>query len=876
MIRLTLIFCLLTTVTAKAQQHQYSWKIGLHGGLSYYHGDINERFWDIPQHFSEPLNGLNFLTYGLSLERHFTRSFALRLTALKSQFKGRDRRYESNIDYERSLNVQTDVVDGSLVGVFYFDNGKIFGARAAVSPYVLIGGGLMHFTPKGDLLDANGDRYYYWQDRTIRDLSQSDPNASSANIIERDYVYETNLAELRTEGTDYSQLTWAVVFGFGFKVRVTDRIYIHGEALLRYTGTDYLDDVASDYPDTYDNSFQAYASNPNNQTAPRGNSPGNTDWFGQGLISVHYSFGQNTHPVRTSMIYTPSLGMRSYEREASDETAATTAEQNTPVAEKKSSLPNRTSRVDTQRVIKVTKVTTTTVTETTIDSGYQSGQPVLPSNTDRSSIVPAPPTELDYLPNELDSAFYTNVLLDVEEEVLDSLFETQYQRDNPTPAWMAYALEKETDVVPTTLVTEQRIEPPLVERLLEDSIQQVSPPSNLASQPDSTQLGTPVAVTPATVELQPLPPDSLRLLQQYRYKMEAERERFKQTLKEQQTRYQYELQLQALQNQIAQERAKAAALSANATPVRSDSVRIRQVTVPNVAVPTANEANTTNTLDEAQLQSLQRQLEQQQQELQALRQALLQKNNPAPNQDAGSYDRTRWNALNADLQRQQEELAALRQQLQQSNNAPSTTPAVLPVPLPTNDGENRRALDQLMERETALRLQLETLEAERIALPPATTDTVVLAEPDPRVAEQQRLIEDLRQQLRNIQNEREAISGTLQEFLNRENPSYVTKIYFDVGRSKLSLQAQENLTSLVAYLQNYPTVNFWVKGYASPTGSTAVNQRLSKERAAAVYNYLRSQGIAAARLQQTAYGERHGGLRHELDRRAEIHLSFSK
>ncbi len=369
MIRILFFALLLSATLVQAQQHHYSWKIGLHGGLSYYHGDINERVWDTPQHFNEPLNGLNFLTYGLSFERHFTRTFALRLTGLKSQVKGSDRRYESNGDYDRALNVQTDIVDGSLVGVFYFDNGKLFSERAIVSPYALIGLGVMHFTPRGDLLNEDGDRYYYWQDNTIRNLAPNDPLASTARVVERDYVYETNLANLNTEGRDYSQFTWAVVLGLGFKVRLTDRIYIHGEMLLRYTGTDYLDDVSGEYPDTYNSSFQQYASNPSNRAgSERGNSPDNTDWFGQGLVSLHYSFGQNTHSINPSMIYTPTLGMRA-DTPDEDSPAKATEE---PVAQTTPRPAVRLNTTDTQRVVKVVKVTTTTVTETIIDSSATS------------------------------------------------------------------------------------------------------------------------------------------------------------------------------------------------------------------------------------------------------------------------------------------------------------------------------------------------------------------------------------------------------------------------------------------------------------------------------------------------------------------------
>ncbi len=545
-------------------------------------------------------------------------------------------------------------------------------------------------------------------------------------------------------------------------------------------------------------------------------------------------------------------------------------------------------------------------------------QTTAPNTPDQSSALPK--ERLEYLPTELDSAFYSNLLMNVEDELLDSLFETQYQRENPAPPWLVYAIQKDTTAVPVELVAEQRVTPEGVTQLLTDSVEQVRAPAQLPTTVDSVKVGSPVAVTPATIAMQPLSPDSLRLLQTYRYQMEAERERFKNDLKEQQIRYQYELQLQQVKNELEQERSKAAtpntayqeaqrqayldALSREdgarqqytatlsleeAQPQRFDTIRSKTSPLPAVAVAPTTTTTTTRSSNDPQLQRLQDQLTLKEQETLALRQALnaqAKANNSTPvvpkttpnNKD----EQARWETMNNNLQRQQAEIAALRQQLRQQNKGTNTSPTVIPVPVPTDNGEERRVLDELMERETALRLRLENLEKERqaaLSVVPTTTtnDTVRIIEQvvDPNAAEKDQLIQELQAQLRSIKDEREAISGTLQEFLNRKNPSYVTKIYFDVARSSLTLQAQENLTSLVAYLQNYPTVNFWVKGYASPTGSKATNDRLSKERAAAVYNYLLRQGVAPERLLQTSYGERNSGLRNELDRRAEVHLSFS-
>lgn len=77
-------------------------------------------------------------------------------------------------------------------------------------------------------------------------------------------------------------------------------------------------------------------------------------------------------------------------------------------------------------------------------------------------------------------------------------------------------------------------------------------------------------------------------------------------------------------------------------------------------------------------------------------------------------------------------------------------------------------------------------------------------------------------------------------------------ILFATGKSTLSAQAQADLTKFAVNLLNNPETNVQIIGYTDNTGSYAVNERLSNERAQAVRTYLINCGVPASRL--SAYG----------------------
>ena len=80
-------------------------------------------------------------------------------------------------------------------------------------------------------------------------------------------------------------------------------------------------------------------------------------------------------------------------------------------------------------------------------------------------------------------------------------------------------------------------------------------------------------------------------------------------------------------------------------------------------------------------------------------------------------------------------------------------------------------------------------------------------------------------------------------------------ILFDIGSAELSPNAIQTLTDLNKVLKKYPKNRIVVQGYTDSTGSDALNQKLSTQRAQAVYNYLIGTGLKTLSIDYVGYGK---------------------
>ncbi|WP_067148671.1 DUF5723 family protein [Pseudotamlana agarivorans] len=85
--------------------------------------------------------------------------------------------------------------------------------------------------------------------------------------------------------------------------------------------------------------------------------------------------------------------------------------------------------------------------------------------------------------------------------------------------------------------------------------------------------------------------------------------------------------------------------------------------------------------------------------------------------------------------------------------------------------------------------------------------------------------------------------------------AYAKTILFHNGKSTVLDESKQVLDNIVGILHEYPDSHFSIDGHTDSSGSEALNQRLSEERASTVMTYFIEHGISSDRLTSKGYGE---------------------
>ena len=80
-------------------------------------------------------------------------------------------------------------------------------------------------------------------------------------------------------------------------------------------------------------------------------------------------------------------------------------------------------------------------------------------------------------------------------------------------------------------------------------------------------------------------------------------------------------------------------------------------------------------------------------------------------------------------------------------------------------------------------------------------------------------------------------------------------ILFDVDKSDLKMEAQQNIAKLAVILNKYEDTNILLEGHTDSDGSEEYNLTLSERRARSVSAFLAMQGVASPRMTIMGYGE---------------------
>lgn len=228
--------------------------IGLGVGFLNYYGEVNS----LGNHSSL----INQFGYEVHVARKINQFSDLGFSFLTGTMIGNER------SLERNLNFRTDIYSVAVYGTFNLDYWLYW--SDILNPYITIGFESFEYNNKADLVDANGALYHYWDDGTIRSIDQTSPLAREASLMQRDYVYETDLRSANLDGFGkYPQLAIAVPIGLGVNLNVNDRLSFKVSSTFHYTFTDLIDNVSR-----------------NGEGNRQGN--GLNDFFTFNSVSLHY------------------------------------------------------------------------------------------------------------------------------------------------------------------------------------------------------------------------------------------------------------------------------------------------------------------------------------------------------------------------------------------------------------------------------------------------------------------------------------------------------------------------------------------------------------------------------------------------------------
>ncbi|TAE12938.1 MAG: hypothetical protein EAZ95_11840 [Bacteroidetes bacterium] len=226
--KIVLIACLFLLI---ASQHLFAQRVyssrynyhtvGVHLGSFNYFGDLNP----MPNTFSMNLGMSSIVVGGMGADITFKVAQNIRFRTMLSwgRIKGDDASSAdpNNPDalyrYARNLHFRNDIVEIAEHIIYDLVPGKgRFYRRKSTVPYIFTGAAITLSNPKARTPEDIGDKW-------------------------------VSLRSLQTEGKKYSSAVIAIPVGAGVRFKIGDRLDIATEFCLRFTFTDYLDDVSGNY-----------------------------------------------------------------------------------------------------------------------------------------------------------------------------------------------------------------------------------------------------------------------------------------------------------------------------------------------------------------------------------------------------------------------------------------------------------------------------------------------------------------------------------------------------------------------------------------------------------------------------------------------------
>jgi hypothetical protein len=245
----------------------------MYAGLANYEGDLQGNRFAFTRTFTDPLPAA-----GLGLSYDLTNKFIVRFAANYARINADDKNNNSKSIQSRNLNFKTNIFEGQLAVEYnLFDL-----SERGFTPYVFAGVAAYHFNPYSS--DSMGNKVY------LRPLSTEGEGLAGY-----------------PDKKPYGLTQFAIPFGGGLKLAISEKIQLGLELGLRKLFTDYLDDVSTTYVDSSTlyaargpqsvafafrgNEIHGESRYPN-EGAIRGN-PKNKDWYYLTSFRISYLLFSN-------------------------------------------------------------------------------------------------------------------------------------------------------------------------------------------------------------------------------------------------------------------------------------------------------------------------------------------------------------------------------------------------------------------------------------------------------------------------------------------------------------------------------------------------------------------------------------------------------
>jgi outer membrane protein OmpA-like peptidoglycan-associated protein len=173
--------------------------------------------------------------------------------------------------------------------------------------------------------------------------------------------------------------------------------------------------------------------------------------------------------------------------------------------------------------------------------------------------------------------------------------------------------------------------------------------------------------------------------------------------------------------------------------------------------------------------------------------------------------------------------------------------------------QEEAALSQQQAAQASLQAQQAQLEAERAQAAKAQADAA-RAQAEAQAAEARANAAQANKSAEDANAVREKLKAQLNSVLATSETARglivnMSDVLFDTGKYTLKPTTQISLAKVAGILQAYPGLKVQVEGYTDSVGSDDFNQKLSENRAAAVKDFLISQGVTPANITSQGFGK---------------------